>query len=285
MQPSLSPSLLRDHWRHLLLAVVVFGSLALMLSQQRIGQDPAYHGFADRRAFFGIPNFFDVTSNLAFLVVGAMGLRICLRDRMGKCRNAWLALFAGVTLVGFGSAYFHWDPNDQTLVWDRLPMTIGFMGLFAALVGEHIGDRFAGFLLAPALLLGVASVVYWHWSGDLRFYYWVQLIALLGDPRRVGPVPRPILTPVAAPRGPRLLRARESHGGQRRGRLRLHPGSGQWPHDQRLPVRAGMLDRRVHAPPKKADRMVTAPSNGALDGSRQAAPHRDSYRRPCRRNR
>ena len=174
--------LLGDRWRHLLMAVAVFGSLALMLSQQRIGQDPAYHGFADRRAFFGIPNFFDVAPNLAFLVVGALGLRICLSDRIGRCRNAWLVLFAGVTLVAFGSAYFHWDPNDQTLVWDRLPMTVGFMGLFAALVGEHIGDRFARFLLAPALLLGVASVVYWHWSGDLRFYYWVQLTSLLTIP-------------------------------------------------------------------------------------------------------
>ena len=170
------------HWRHFLMVAIVAGSLALMLSQQPFGQDPNYHDFADRRTFFGIPNFFDVTSNLAFLLVGIAGLRICLRNCLDKSRNAWVALFAGVTLVSAGSAYYHWDPGNQTLLWDRLPMTIGFMGLFAALLGEYIGERLGVLLLAPALILGFASVVYWHWFDDLRFYYWVQLIPLLTIP-------------------------------------------------------------------------------------------------------
>src|SRR5207249_3774778 len=82
------------------------------------GQDPTYHDFADRRTFFGIPNFFDVTSNLAFLLVGIAGLRTCLRNGLdGNC-YAWVALFAGVTLVSAGSAYYHWEPSNQTLLWD-----------------------------------------------------------------------------------------------------------------------------------------------------------------------
>lgn len=179
MKQPITPSLLRVHWRHLLTVVVVVGSLALMLSQQPFGQNPKYHDFADRRAFSGIPNFFDVASNLAFLIVGIAGLRICLRNRLGSARNAWVVLFVGVTLVSVGSAYYHWNPSNQTLVWDRLPMTIGFMGLFVALLGEYISNRLGVFLLVPALLLGLSSVVYWHWSDDLRFYYWVQLIPLL----------------------------------------------------------------------------------------------------------
>lgn len=179
MKQPITPSLLRVHGRHLLTVVAVVGSLALMLSQQPFEQNPKYHDFADRRAFFGIPNFFDVASNLAFLIVGIAGLRICLRNRLGRVRNAWVVLFAGVTLVSAGSAFYHWDPSNQTLVWDRLPMTIGFMGLFVALLGEYISDRLGVFLLVPALLLGFSSVVYWHWSDDLRFYYWVQLIPLL----------------------------------------------------------------------------------------------------------
>jgi hypothetical protein len=186
MKQPLTPSLLRVYWRHLLLAVVVVGSLALMLSQQPFGQDPKYHDFADRRAFFDIPNFFDVMSNLAFLLVGIAGLRICLRSRFGRIWNAWIVLFAGVTLVSVGSAYYHWDPSNQSLVWDRLPMTIAFMALFVALLGEYIGDRLAVFLLVPALILGFASVVHWHWSDDLRFYYWVQIIPLLTIPVVMG---------------------------------------------------------------------------------------------------
>src|SRR5882762_11467826 len=100
------PRLLGVHWRHFLMVAIVAGSLALMLSQQPFGQDPAYHDFADRRTFFGIPNFFDVTSNIAFLLVGIAGLWTCLTNGLERSRYAWVALFAGVTLVSVGSAYW-----------------------------------------------------------------------------------------------------------------------------------------------------------------------------------
>jgi len=176
------PSQLKVRWRHLLMIIIVVGSFTLMLSLPPFGQNLEYHNFADRRTFFGIPNFFDVASNLAFLIVGVAGLSICFSKRLGSLRNAWLVLFAGITLVTVGSAYYHWNPNNQTLVWDRLPMTIGFMGLFAALLGEYINERFGVLLLVPALLLGFSSVVYWHWFDDLRFYIWIQLIPLLTIP-------------------------------------------------------------------------------------------------------
>ncbi len=60
-------------------------------------------------------------------------------------------------------------------------MTIGFMGLFIALLGEYINERLS-VLLVPALILGSASVIYWHLFDDLRFYIWVQLIPLLTIP-------------------------------------------------------------------------------------------------------
>ncbi len=181
MKESITLSLLRVRWRHLLMTIVVVGSLVAMMLQQPFGQNPSYHNFADRRAFFGIPNFLDVASNFAFLIVGIAGVRICLRNRLGNLRNAWIVLFAGVTLVSIGSTYYHLNPNNQTLVWDRLPMTIGFMGLFVALLGEYISKRL-GVFLVPAILLGLSSVLYWHWSNDLRFYIWVQLIPLLTIP-------------------------------------------------------------------------------------------------------
>ncbi len=181
MKESITPSLFKIHWRQLLTVLVVVGSLALLMSQKPFGQSAEYHNFADKRAFFGIPNFLDVASNFAFLIVGIAGLSVCFRNRLGSLRNAWIILFAGVTLVSVGSAYYHLNPNNQTLVWDRLPMTIGFMGLFVALLGEYISERLGG-LLVPALLLGGASVLYWHWFDDLRFYIWVQLIPLLTIP-------------------------------------------------------------------------------------------------------
>src|SRR5947208_11797828 len=86
-------SVLRVHWRYFLMVAIVAGSLVLMLWQQPFRQDPAYHDFADRRTFFGIPNFFDVTSNLAFLLVGIAGLRTSLRSDLDRSRYAWVALF------------------------------------------------------------------------------------------------------------------------------------------------------------------------------------------------
>lgn len=158
--------------------MIVFGSLAIVFSLQPFGQNPNYHNFADRREFFGIPNFFDVVSNFAFLFVGIAGLGICFKNYLGSMHNSWIVLFSGIALVSIGSAYYHANPINQTLVWDRLPMTIGFIGLFVAILGEYINEKF-GWLIVPALLLGFFSVVYWHWSDDLRLYIWVQIISLL----------------------------------------------------------------------------------------------------------
>ncbi len=175
-------SLSEARWRYFLLAIVAIGSMALMLSSPPIGQDPQYHEFADRRAFFGIPNFWDVVSNIPFLLAGIAGLKFCLGHELRSGKSAWIALFAGVVLVSAGSSYYHWDPEDATLVWDRLPITITFMGLLVAVIAEHLSARLARVLLVPMLLLGLGSVLYWRTLGDLRFYLWVQLIALLAIP-------------------------------------------------------------------------------------------------------
>jgi len=165
-------------WRHLFMLAVVFGSLVLVLLFAPRVQPLSYHSFADSRTLIAVPNFLNVISNFAFLIVGYIGLKFCLQNRPGNLRNAWVVLFAGIALVSFGSAYYHLHPNNETLLWDRLPMTIGFMGLFIALLGEYINERLS-VLLVPALILGSASVIYWHLFDDLRFYIWVQLIPLL----------------------------------------------------------------------------------------------------------
>jgi hypothetical protein len=178
MKQIIAPFFPKTYWRHFLMITIVIGSLALIFSQPPFGQNQNYHNFADQRTFFNIPNFLDVASNLTFLFVGIAGLRICFKNYPGSMHNAWIVLFAGITLVSAGSAYYHLEPSNQTLVWDRLPMTIGFIGLLIAILGEYINENF-GWLILPALLLGFYSVIYWHWFDDLRFYIWVQSISLL----------------------------------------------------------------------------------------------------------
>lgn len=151
-------------------------------------QDRGYHVFADARSCLGVENFGNVASNLLFLLTGVIGALHCWRKRSGAWRS-WLVFFTGVALVFFGSAYYHSAPGDDTLVWDRLPMTVAFMGLFAALVSEHLDANLEPALLAGALLTGITSVWWWQHSGDLRIYIWVQGAPLLAIPYVIAAFP------------------------------------------------------------------------------------------------
>src|SRR5262245_47427903 len=166
-------------WRECGLAAAALVPLALILARPLLPQDPRYHGLADTRTLLGIPNFGDVASNIVFLLVGAAGLRLCLAQHVGGAVRSWIVFFIGVTLVSFGSAWYHWSPGNASLVWDRLPMTIAFMGLFSAVLSEHAGLKLERVLLVPSVALGVASVAWWAWADDLRPYIWVQAAPLI----------------------------------------------------------------------------------------------------------
>lgn len=164
-------------------SLVVVLVITGVFMQPPIMQDPAYHDFADRRDLLEIPNFLNIISNLAFLAVGMAGILLCAlpRKELGA-RRAWLACFAGVALVSFGSAFYHLAPDNSTLVWDRLPMSVGFMALTVAVLAEWVNPRLERALLAPAIVLGIASVMYWHYTDDLRPYVLVQFLPLLMMP-------------------------------------------------------------------------------------------------------
>ena len=180
MSKTSNPSLATGRRREVALALFLLVPLAaVLIAVPPIPQDPHYHAFADSRMLFGIPNFGNVVSNVPFLLVGAIGLAFCLRASPTGARHAWAVFFAGTLLVAFGSGYYHWAPRDATLVWDRLPMTLAFMGLFTALVSEHAGEALERRLLVPSVLVGIASVAWWLYTDDLRLYAWVQFAPLL----------------------------------------------------------------------------------------------------------
>lgn len=81
-----------------------------------------------------------------------------------------------------GSSYYHLTPNNQTLVWDRLPMMISFMALFVALIIENKPEFNEKIILPIAILLGLLSVIYWDMTDDLRFYGVMQFAPLLAIP-------------------------------------------------------------------------------------------------------
>ena len=173
------------------IAVVVAIVVAVFVFAPPVPQDPAYHQFSDSRTILGISNFWNVLSNLPFLLVGAAGLYIVFRHAEAVCVNgaaaAYVVFFTGIVLTSFGSAYYHLSPSNDALVWDRLPMTIGFTGLFTIVLAEFVSPQIAKRVLVPMLIIGFASVEYWAWTesrgtGDLRAYGLFQFLPLLMIP-------------------------------------------------------------------------------------------------------
>ena len=89
---------------------------------------------------------------------------------------------AGILLTGFGSSYYHWNPNDDTLFWDRLPITLAFMAILAYAIEERVDAKAGAVLLWPLLAVGVLSLLVWRWTDDLRLYGWVQFFPCLALP-------------------------------------------------------------------------------------------------------
>ncbi len=194
-----------------LLLVVATLISAFFLFVAPIPQPQVYHDFADKRIFicscaatggfflppsaeserkgFIIKNFGDVLSNLAIFAGGVTGLallQVGSTDIEVESIRKWQLevclpiLFSSTVAISAGSAYYHWNPNDSTLVWDRLPMTVAFVSTFCYMLEEYIPDVGIGrSLLAPLLSLGMFSVLYWWWSDDLRLYALIQFLPLV----------------------------------------------------------------------------------------------------------
>lgn len=173
--------------------VLTIAVLCLVAALPPIPQDPAYHDFADRHCFLAIPNFWNVVSNAPFVLVGLLGLAFLFPHKDNRnpaaLMNRWerlpyIALFVGIVLTGFGSAYYHLDPNNETLVWDRLPMAVAFPSFLALIVADRISIKAGVFSLAPFWAIGILSVIYWGLTektghGDLRLYGFVHFYPML----------------------------------------------------------------------------------------------------------
>jgi hypothetical protein len=145
-------------------------------------QDLSYHKFAGDGGPSGtgccgrkIPNTANVLSNIPFAIVGIIGLATASATAASKL--AWTGFCWGSIFVAFGSAYYHWQPNNQTLVWDRLPMTLCTTSISWVVLEKYVelstGD------LVSWWLLGMYSVLYWAEHDDLRFYAFMQYFPVL----------------------------------------------------------------------------------------------------------
>jgi hypothetical protein len=156
--------------------ILLAGAFAL----PKIPQAQSYHNFADQAEYWGIPHASNVLSNLAFLLVGLYG--VFKRPRYSHGRDVLLGLvtfWVGIFLITLGSSYYHWAPSDDTLLWDRLPMSMAFMGVSYSLIAAQ--GRLKLYVIPYLFMeaLGVSSTLYAHLAGDLSFYAMCQAYPLL----------------------------------------------------------------------------------------------------------
>ena len=168
---------------------VLIGACAFIIGAVFVFIDPVaqnlgYHHFSDGRNWLGIDNFGDVVSNALFVPAGLYGLWALSKRTFEPTRIPLAVFFIGVIFVAPGSAYYHVNPTNWTLLWDRLPMSVAFMGLTAAILTDRVNARFGVRVALPALIvLGAVSVVYWYMTeiaqaGDLRAYGLVQYLPM-----------------------------------------------------------------------------------------------------------
>jgi hypothetical protein len=155
-------------------SALVLLAVAAMLLHGPIPQFAHYHAFADSRSWLGIPNAADVLSNVAFAGVGLWGL-VALRNAPHRYRLFLWALL----LTAFGSAFYHLAPDNDRLVWDRLPIALACAGILSAVYAETHPGPHSPLVPWGLAIAAVASVLWWSitervGAGDLRPYLLIQ---------------------------------------------------------------------------------------------------------------
>lgn len=172
-----------------ILAAITLLLFAFELSLQPILQRVSYHNFADQRSWLGVPNAWNVLSNISFALAGAWGLYLLFLP--GKVhfvderqRFPWIFVSIGLILTAIGSSYYHLAPNNARLVFDRLPITIIFMSYVTALISERINVLLSLWLWPLLLISGFYSVLLTsglYGNSDIRFYLGVQVFTFLAS--------------------------------------------------------------------------------------------------------
>ena len=156
--------------------VLTIGSLTL----SPITQPESYHLFADKTGWAWLPNALNVLTNLAFAAVAIYGFLRRPRFTLGPDLLLGMITFLiGLLLISLGSAYYHWAPSSDSLLWDRLPLSMTLMGgaSFSLIVAQTKVKR--AFLLYMGMqLIAIGTTLYWYFWDDLRFYAMCQVFPM-----------------------------------------------------------------------------------------------------------
>lgn len=168
--------------RLLLLAVLALSTVWLLWGHS-IPQLPHYHEFAQQGTLWGIPHAADVLSNLGFAVTAIWGWLVLYPKRAcPELARAWPAhctLLLALLCIALGSAYYHLAPDDQRLVWDRLPISLACSALLAGVAADTGRTSSVYRDLTLGSLFAIFGVVWWALTQDLRFYLLLQVLTVV----------------------------------------------------------------------------------------------------------
>lgn len=181
--------------------ILLPGLIALvgLLLHGPLPQPQAYHQFVDQRSWLGLPNAWNLLSNLGFFLVGALGVARLSRiseTGQGVTERGYRLFFAGLLLTGVSSGFYHLEPQDTSLALDRLTMVLAFAGILAALIEERLEPAWETPALQFFTGVGVITLVYWIagvavGSGDVRWYLLYQILTMTALPLLLLLCPRP----------------------------------------------------------------------------------------------
>lgn len=162
-------------------------SVIALIIHGPIAQNQDYHVIADARKFCGIPNVINVITNLPFALVGLLGMQVVSSIKEKKLMRICFMICTGFLFVTIGSGYYHLRPNNNTLVYDRIPIIIIVMSFFAFIIYDSISLKRGYEALIILNIIGVMSVIYWiitehTGNGDVRWYGMVQFFPILAIP-------------------------------------------------------------------------------------------------------
>jgi hypothetical protein len=167
-------------WPMALLLAVAVAAVAGVFAVPPIRQDLAYHALADQRRLIGVPHALNVLSNVGFVIAGVWAFGRVTRAGVDPWERVAGHIFAlGLVLTGLGSAWYHLAPGNDTLVWDRLPLSTLFPVVFAVAIGDRVSMTAGRVLLAPLVLGAIASVFWWQQTDDLRAYVLAQFLPMV----------------------------------------------------------------------------------------------------------
>jgi hypothetical protein len=156
------------------LLAAVLALLAVAIVAPAVAQSAQHHHFADQRAWGWIPFAADVLSNLPFLLWGGLGLTLLAQQARGveqrtaaASRGLMGLFFGGLVVTGFMSAFYHWQPDNAGLAFDRLGMVVAFAGLMGLAAAGRVSTRAGALLALAVLLLGPMSIWVWSVSGNV----------------------------------------------------------------------------------------------------------------------